>query len=406
MKAKPQKTSIPLLANYTPHSRFAEAYRTLRTNIQFAAIDKQFKSLLVTSAGAGEGKTSTVANLAHTIAQAGKSVLMLDGDMRRPGLSKNFRHKDKRGITGLISSLLGTLPPEGKLAEITAADIIKLVEFQKQTGVLNLRSTDHEVELIFYKGELADLVWYTRPEEKKFTSVLISENILSAEHARLALNRQKDTGQRIGYIIYNMGLVEKNILIGALNIHIIEALQAAINMHAGSFMFKELQGEIDLSISKLVDLPQLYRQTISGKEEFSYIERGIREAVETVGDNLYLLPTGPIPPNPSEILGSARMSFIIEHLQQMFDVVIIDTPPVLPASDALLVAPFVHGIVLVVKAGYMNREMVNKVVEQLNVTGTKILGVVLNDVNIRKEGYYNYYRKYYGEYYGEQSSGQ
>ena len=90
----------------------------------------------------------------------------------------------------------------------------------------------------------------------------------------------------------------------------------------------------------------------------------------------------------------------------MFDVVIIDTPPILPASDGLIISPQVDGIVLVVKAGHMNREMVGKAVEQLNTTGTKILGVVLNDVNIRKEGYYNYYRKYYGEYYGEQASKQ
>ena len=80
------------------------------------------------------------------------------------------------------------------------------------------------------------------------------------------------------------------------------------------------------------------------------------------------------------------------------------TPPILPASDALLVAPLVGGIVFVVKAGHMNRQMVAKAVEQLKLTGAKILGVVLNDVNIRKEGYSSYYNKYYGEYYGEQAS--
>ena len=395
------------MSNYTPHSRFAEAYRTLRANIQFAAIDKQFKSLLVTSAGSGEGKTSTVANLAHTMAQTGKSVLMLDADMRRPNLSKNFLHSEKGGITGLLSNLFGTLPGEGKLEEITIGDITKLLGFQEKTGILSLRSANQEVELIFLKGELSDLMWKNRPDEKKFANVLISENLLSQDHARLALNRQKDTGQRIGYIIYNMGLMDKDILIGSLNIHIIEALQVAVNMRTGSFRFEDLQeNDIDLSTAKLVDLPQLYRQTISGREELAYIEKGIRDAVETVGDNLYLLPTGPIPPNPSEILGSARMKFLLEHLQHLFDVVIVDTPPILPASDALLVASLVHGVVLVVKAGYMNREMIAKTVEQLNTTGTKILGVILNDVNIKKEGYYNYYRKYYGEYYGEQSSDQ
>lgn len=405
MSSKPNKQTIPLLSNYTPHSRFAEAYRTLRTNIQFAAIDKQFKSLLVTSAGSGEGKTSTVANLAHTIAQTGKSVLMLDADMRRPGLTRNLLQGNKSGITGLLSNLFGTLPVEGKLEEITIGDILKLLGFQEKTGVLNLRSTDQEVDLVFLKGELSDICWKTRPEEKKLINVLISENFLSQDHARLALNRQKDTSQRIGYIIYNMGLVEKNVLLGVLNIHIIEALQVAVTMQAGSFRFQDLyETDIDLSTAKTVDLKQLYMQTISVREELTYIEKGIREAVETVGDNLFLLPTGPIPPNPSEILGSARMTFLLEQLQRMFDVVIVDTPPILPASDALLVAPLVGGIVFVVKAGHMNRQMVAKAVEQLKMTGAKILGVVLNDVNIRKEGYSSYYNKYYGEYYGEQAS--
>ena len=405
MTPKQKKTTIPLLANYTPHSRFAEAYRNLRTNIQFAAINKQFKSLLVTSAGPGEGKTSTVANLAHTMAQTNKSVLMLDADMRRPSLSKNFTQHEKSGITGLLSGLLGDIPTEGQLVDITVGDLFRLFGFQEKTGILNLNSADQEVELFFLKGVLTDLNWKTSPAEKKLAAVLVKENLLSQEHADMVINRQRDTGQRIGYIIFNMGLVKKEILTGALNIHIIEALRVALQQKSGSFRFQELyESDIDLSTDKLVDLPQLYRQAVSGREELPYIDAGIREAVEAVDDNLYLLPTGPIPPNPSEILGSARMEFLLEHLQNMFDVVIIDTPPLLPASDALLIAPLVHGVVLVVKAGYMNREMVAKAVSQLDMTGTKILGVVLNDVNIRKEGYYNYYRKYYGEYYGEQSS--
>jgi Mrp family chromosome partitioning ATPase len=404
MNAQAKKNTIPLLANYTPHSRFAEAYRNLRTNIQFAAIDKQFKSLLVTSAGPGEGKTSTVANLAHTIAQTNKSVLMLDADMRRPSLSKNFTQHEKSGITGLLSGLLGDIPTEGQLADITVGDLFRLFGFQEKTGILNLNSADQEVELFFLKGVLTDLNWKTRPPEKKLAAVLVKEHLLSQEHADMVINRQRDTGQRIGYIIFNMGLVKKEILTGALNIHIIEALRVALQQKSGSFRFQELyENDIDFSTDKLVDLPQLYRQAVSGREELPYIYAGIRESVVAVDDNLYLLPTGPIPPNPSEILGSARMEFLLEHLQNMFDVVIIDTPPLLPASDALLVAPLVHGVVFVVKAGYMNREMVAKAVGQLDMTGTKILGVVLNDVNIKKEGYSNYYRKYYGEYYGEQS---
>ena len=175
MDLKQQKNLIPLLSKYPPHSRFAEAYRTLRTNIQFAAIDKQFKSLLITSAGTDEGKTSTVANLGYTIAQTGKSVLMVDADMRRTGMTRNFQLTDKSGTTGLLANLLGNLPVEGVLDEIKVGDIIRLLGFQKKTGSLNLRSAEQEIELVFLKGKLSDIDWKTRPEERSLTNVLMTE---------------------------------------------------------------------------------------------------------------------------------------------------------------------------------------------------------------------------------------
>ncbi|MBW2175277.1 MAG: hypothetical protein JRF64_11970 [Deltaproteobacteria bacterium] len=82
------------LNHYPASSRFAESYRTLRTNIHFSFMEKAFRSLLVTSAGAQEGKTSTVANLAYTMAQAGKTVLMIDADLRKPMLSNLLPSKN------------------------------------------------------------------------------------------------------------------------------------------------------------------------------------------------------------------------------------------------------------------------------------------------------------------------
>ena len=90
----------------------------------------------------------------------------------------------------------------------------------------------------------------------------------------------------------------------------------------------------------------------------------------------------------------------------MFDVIIIDSPPILPASDALLISSHTDGVLLVVKAGFLNRDMVQKAVEQLELAQANILGVVLNDVDINNAGYSGYYQKYYKGYYGEQSEKQ
>lgn len=407
MKKKSDNTSIPLLVNYTPHSRFAEAYRTLRTNIQFSVMDKKFKTLLVTSAGAGEGKTSTVANLAYTMAQTGKKILMLDADMRRPTLSKIVTRSESAGITGILANFFDIMPDQGSLAELGVGDLVKLLALQKRTGRLSLKSENDVLDVFFVNGAMADIFWHTRPESKALLNVLVLENVISAELADLARSRRQDTGQRIEYIIANMGIINDEALKGAFNMHIIEALQVFFKMRAGIFEFKELpESNLELNLGALVDIEQLVRQANPGREVLPYLGEKINAAVINISENLFLLPSGPLPPNPSEILGSARMEFLLHYLRNMFDVIIIDSPPILPASDALLVSPHTDGVLLVVKAGMLNRDMVLKAVEHLELAQANVLGVVLNDVDVNKAGYSSYYHKYYSGYYGEQSSGQ
>ena len=403
MKKKPDNAAIPLLRDYTSHSRFAEAYRTLRTNIQFSVMDKKFKTLLVTSAGASEGKTSTVANLAFTMAQTGKRVLMLDADMRRPNLSKNLVDSDTIGITGLLANFFGTMPDQGNLGEMGVGDLVRLLAFQKKTGLLTLKSGQDELDAFFVNGEMTDIYWRSRPEDKDLVNVLLLENAITPDQAQLIRSRHKDTGQRMEYIVANMGLINEEVLKGTLNIYVIEALRVLSKIQQGGFLFKELpESNLELNIAELVDLPQLSRQANPGRSELPYLEGKIKDAVVEVSDNLFLLSSGPLPPNPSEILGSSRMEFLLGYLQNMFDVIIIDSPPILPASDALLISPHTDGVLLVVKAGFLNRDMVQKAVEQLELAQANLLGVVLNDVDINRAGYSGYYQKYYKGYYGEQ----
>lgn len=103
-----------------PKSPISEAYRTLRTNIQFSSFDKEIKVLHITSAGPGEGKSTTVANLAVTFGQAGKNVLILDCDFRRPSQHKIFNLPNIRGLTNL---LVEDLPLEELVQETKAERI-------------------------------------------------------------------------------------------------------------------------------------------------------------------------------------------------------------------------------------------------------------------------------------------
>jgi len=222
--------SSELVAHLDPKGPAAEAFRVLRTNLQFMGLDAPLKSLLVTSAAPSEGKSTVSANLAVSFAQAGQNVCLVDADLRKPRLHKVFGADNWRGLT---------------------------------TAVVN------------QNGLEADL---------------------------------QPTG---------------------------------------------VQG-------------------------------------------LTLLTSGPIPPNPAELLGSGRMLALLTELQQRFDVVVLDTPPTLAVADAVVLAPRVSGVVLVVRSGRVARQQVKRAQEALAAVKANLLGVVLDGVknDDSKGGYYYYY--YYG----------
>ncbi len=404
-KHKRTPAAMAFLENYPANSRFAEAFRTLRTNIQFSFLDKEFRAILVTSAGQAEGKTTTVMNLAHTMAKAGKSVLMIDADLRKPTLSNVAEPGTSCGLTGLISDLFSTKVEAGTLEELGISDLIRLIKLQKKSGVLHLNDQSEEVKIRFGRGDIKGVNWVTRPDPKKLAAVLGKAGLITAEQARQAILRQKDTGQKLGFIIINMGILTEDQLKGPLTIHMIEGLRAAMQMKTGTFRFTESESSDSGAASfDPVDFEQVYNRALIGKEEIPFLRKGIEDAfVKTGTENLLLLPSGRLPPNPSEIMGSSRMFFLIAQLKERFECLVIDTPPILPASDALVLSPHTDGVVLVVKAGQMNRELVINSVDQLSLAKANLLGVVLNQVDLKREGYYKYYNKYYSSYYGEKS---
>jgi exopolysaccharide transport family protein len=115
--------------------------------------------------------------------------------------------------------------------------------------------------------------------------------------------------------------------------------------------------------------------------------------------NLDVIPCGPIPPNPSEIIGSQKMSRIMEKLQEKYDRIIVDSPPITAVTDSTVLAKFVDGVMLVVHAGVTPRQVVKTGLEQIQGVDANVLGAVLNDVDTGKESYYYY--QYYYYYYGE-----
>jgi len=127
----------------------------------------------------------------------------------------------------------------------------------------------------------------------------------------------------------------------------------------------------------------------------------LAEALQPTGHpRLRLLPSGPVPPNPAEMLGSRAMRSLIAELEAAAEMVIFDTAPVIAVTDAALLAPAVSGTLLVVSLGFTPREIARQAKEQLEKVNAVILGVVANRIEVGRGGSYYYYY-YYGESEGE-----
>ena len=109
--------------------------------------------------------------------------------------------------------------------------------------------------------------------------------------------------------------------------------------------------------------------------------------------NWFILPSGHIPPNPSELLGSRRMESVLEELKKVFDYIVIDLPPVNIVSDALSIAGLITGMILVVREDYTEKKELEHCVRQLKLSNVKVLGCVMNETKTGK-GSYRKYRKY------------
>jgi capsular exopolysaccharide synthesis family protein len=227
-KNKKFKTTDPsrkLIANLDPKSPISEQYRTIRTNVQYSSVDKEIKTLMVTSSGPAEGKSTTVANLAVVFAQLGKKVLLVDADLRKPTVHRAF-------------------------------------------GVNNLFG---------------------------FTTVLTKQATLAST------------------------------------------------------------------------------------------------VLETEEKDLYILTSGPVPPNPAELLSSKSMEQFIEEAKEQFDYVIFDTPPLLAVADPQILANKVDGSIFVVFSGKTEIDQAKKAKELLENAQSKLIGVVLNHKEVKNNDYYYYY---------------
>lgn len=220
---------LSLITVKNPKSPVSESYRTLRTNIQFSSFDNKIKTIVVTSSGPSEGKTTTACNLAVSMAEAQHKTIIVDCDQRRPKVHKVFEISNEKGLSDFL------------IGESSLDDVIN---------------------------------------------------------------------------------------------------KTSIN-------------------------------------------------------NLYVLPSGTRPPNPSELLASIKMRQFLDYLKENFDYIILDTPPVIMVTDAQILSQYADGCILVVASKESDKEAAVKAKKLLENVNAKIIGVVLNKLERTGKGYYEYYYHYY-----------
>jgi polysaccharide biosynthesis transport protein len=146
-------------------------------------------------------------------------------------------------------------------------------------------------------------------------------------------------------------------------------------------------------LHKIFDLTNEFGLTnlLTNQDDMSITD----QTIHSVAPNLWVVPSGPQPPNPSELLSSKRMEMLVWLFQQDYDWVLFDTPPVLTVTDPLALAPRTDGVLLVAEGKRSRRDMLAKSRSALETVGARILGIAVNKLDSRAEGYYAYYTYYY-----------
>ncbi len=181
--------SSTLITISNPRSPISEAFRTLRTNLEFSSLDKAIRSMVVTSAAPEEGKSTTLANLAVTIAQAGKKVILVDCDLRRPSLNQIFNARGAPGFTDMMrDDALMQKPP---LQDTAVANLRLLASGTIPPNPSELLASRRMGEVIAALQQLADIVLFDAPPVVAVTDAAVLANKVDAALLVISAGRTK-----------------------------------------------------------------------------------------------------------------------------------------------------------------------------------------------------------------------
>jgi uncharacterized protein involved in exopolysaccharide biosynthesis/Mrp family chromosome partitioning ATPase len=406
---KSNEPSTPSVLIQPLSSRFCDAFTTLATNLRFSDLNRR-GVYLITSSAPKEGKSTTCLNLGLTMAQLGRKTLVIDADLRLPTSKKVLGSTSNGTLTDILVDTFSTPITQGTLGELGCGDVHRLLELQEKSGVLQYKSETDVFTVYLDKGRIISVDWPSRPTATRLGSLLVGCGKITKEQAQIALAKQQGTSQRLGQVILYLGFLSSEELAGPLKLHLDENIRALSNCQRAdcqlaSFTFKEDHSPSSLTLDPKETALRQAMGDLDGVSAYStpFLLGEIQKRLCRVDDSeLWLLPSGKVPPNPNELLASGRMRVLIELLREQFDLILIDTPPVATLSDAAVLASECDGVILVIKAGATDLKLIKRALGQLDAVQARVAGVVLNMLDAKKDPYYyGRYASKYQEYYQE-----
>lgn len=348
--------------------------------------------LLVESAAMDEGKTTVLGNLATNLISAGLRVLMVDCDLQRPALHSLFGIKNEGGLAQVMVDILSHNIDAGKLYRHSLDDLFFLIALKKQSGDLIITNNSQTTTATFQDGHLLHMQNEKDTSSSRLGSVLLRGGFITESQLDEALKIHSRTGQPLGYILINTGYITQEKLQGPLRLQMEEHLQRLFSWKQGSFVFKP--GRVETYEHERVYFGEDYTPIIHrlGRMTGSrLLESAILSYVKACNDgNLYVLPAGMASGKAIGALNLTLLAKFLDILKQRFDVILVDTAPLLDGPGVAPLNAVADRVIFVVKAGHLSVKLINEALS--SIPDDKILGAILNQVKVGRD-YYHYYHK-------------